>query len=204
MKKKIFICIIIIILMVGVFFIGRQVGLNNEESKTTTVTKTETVSKQELKQTLSASGYATAKTTEKLSLTTTKYFSAMCVEVNDTVSKGENILEYTDGTYLTAPYDCYISELDLPDTGSQITTDNYVKIQSKNVLLATFNVSEKNVTNIDVGDKATIKIKSLDKEYTGYVTYVSNTASNSKFEVKVEFINDGNIKLGMSSNITIE
>ena len=153
---------------------------------------------------VSTSSQISSALEENTDLHTGYYLSEVYVEENQFVAKGENILKYSNGTYLTAPYDCYISELNLPDTGSQITTDNYVKIQSKNVLMTTFNVSEKNIANIDIGDKVTIKIKSLDKEYTGYVTYVSNTASNNKFEVKVEFINDGNIKLGMSANISIE
>lgn len=141
---------------------------------------------------------------ENVDLHTGYYLEEVYVEENQFVSKGENILKYSNGTYLTAPYDCYISSISLPDEGSQITSDNYVKIQSKNALSISVNVSEKNVANVDVGDKATIKIKSLDKEYTGYVTYVSNTASNSKFEVVINFVNDGDIKIGMSSSVTIE
>jgi len=41
MKKKIFIIVLICILLVGVFFIGRQVGINQQENSTSTVTKTE-------------------------------------------------------------------------------------------------------------------------------------------------------------------
>ena len=35
----------------------------------------------------------------------------MCVEEDDTVKKGENILKYTNGTYLVAPYDSVITEM---------------------------------------------------------------------------------------------
>lgn len=66
----------------------------------------------------------------------------MCVEEDDTVKKGENILKHTNGTYLVAPYDSVITEM-------------------------------------------------------------SNTASNGKFTVTVEFDNDGDVMLGMTVDINI-
>lgn len=42
MKKKILLIILIILLIVGSFVIGRQVGLNTEDSKTKTIIKEET------------------------------------------------------------------------------------------------------------------------------------------------------------------
>ena len=41
----------------------------------------------------------------------------MCVEEDDTVKKGENILKYSNGTYLVAPYDCVITEINIPESG---------------------------------------------------------------------------------------
>ena len=79
MKKKILIIILIILLTGGAFIVGRQVGLNTEDSKTKTVITEETVSNHDIKKTLTGSGQVSAKTTEKLGLTTTKYFKAMCV-----------------------------------------------------------------------------------------------------------------------------
>ena len=116
MKKKILLIIFIIIVVIGSFIIGRQVGLNTEDDKTQTVTREETVSNHDIKKTLSATGTVSAKTTEKITLATTKYFKAMCVEEDDTVKTGENILQYTNGTYLVAPYDCVIISLNLPET----------------------------------------------------------------------------------------
>ena len=83
MKKKILIIILIILLTGGAFIVGRQVGLNTEDSKTKTVITEETVSNHDIKKTLTGSGQVSAKTTEKLGLTTTKYFKAMCVEEDD-------------------------------------------------------------------------------------------------------------------------
>ena len=42
-----------------------------------------------------------------------------------------------------------------------------------------------------------------DKEVSGYITDISSTATSGKFTVIVEYDNDGEIKLGMTVNITI-
>ena len=108
MKKKILLIILVLLLIGGSFVVGRQVGLNTEDSKTRTIIKEETVGKQDIKKTLTSSGEVQAKTTEKLELSTSYYFKAMCTEDDDTVKSGENLLEYTNGTYLTAPYDLVV------------------------------------------------------------------------------------------------
>ena len=120
MKKKIFIILIIILVMVGVFFLGRQVGLNEEQGSTKIVKSEEKVSTQTIKKTLTSSGTVESKETEKIELNTSKYFEAMCVEVDDTVSKGDKILKYTDGTYLKATNDCVIISTNLPETENKI------------------------------------------------------------------------------------
>ncbi|CDE24407.1 putative uncharacterized protein [Clostridium sp. CAG:440] len=122
MKKKILIIILIILLVGGVFFVGRQVGLNTKDNKTKTIITEEIVSNHDIKKTLTGSGQVLAKTTEKLELTTTKYFEAMCVEEDDTILKGENILKYTNETYLTAPYDLVIESISVPETKAKCTS----------------------------------------------------------------------------------
>ncbi len=59
--------------------------------------------------------------TEKLELHATYYLEECFVEEDDSVSSGENILEYTNGTYLTAPYDCIITTLNIPDEEEKCT-----------------------------------------------------------------------------------
>ncbi|MBR2587589.1 MAG: hypothetical protein IKD77_00065 [Bacilli bacterium] len=105
MKKKILLIIFIMLLVGSSFIVGRQVGLNTEDSKTKTIVKEEMVGTEDIKKTLTGSGQVSSKTTEKLDLSTSYYFKTMCVEDDDTVKEGENILQYTNGTYLTAPYD---------------------------------------------------------------------------------------------------
>ena len=132
MKKvqKIFVTIILIaIIGTTMFFIGKQIGLNTDKSSTSTTIEEVTVENQTIKKTITSSGEIKSTSTEKLSLETTKYFETMCVENDDTVKTGENILKYTNGTYLTAPYDLVISSSSVPETGKKATSSNYVEVQ---------------------------------------------------------------------------
>ena len=158
MKKKILISIFIILLIVGAFFVGRQVGLNTEESRTKTVISEEIVSKHDIKKTLTGSGQVSAKTTGKLELTTTKYFKAMCVEEDDTVLEGENILEYTNGTYLTATYDLVIESISVPDTEAKCTSSNYIEVSNLTTLQTTISISENEIGEIKKGQEVEITL----------------------------------------------
>ena len=156
MKKKILLIIFIIIVVIGSFIIGRQVGLNTEDDKTQTVTREETVSNHDIKKTLSATGTVSAKTTEKITLSTTKYFEAMCVEEDETVKAGENILQYTNGTYLVAPYDCVIISLNVPETENKCTSSNYIEISNLDTLTTTISINENEINEVAVGQEVEI------------------------------------------------
>ena len=132
------------------------------------------------------------------------YLEEVYVTQNQYVEKGSNILKYTNGTYLTAPYDCSVTEINLPETEGKLLNSHYVEIASNNILSVTVNVDESNINKINIGQEVKINITTLEKEYTGYVTNIASTASNGKFKVTIEFENDGNIKLGMTANVEME
>jgi uncharacterized protein YxeA len=141
--------------------------------------------------------------TEYVELHATYYLEEVYVEENEFVEAGENILKYTNGTYLVAPYDCYIIKLNLPDLEGKALNNHYVEISSSNSLMVTMNVDETNIEKISVGLEATIEVTSLDKTYKGNVTHVASTGSNGKFEIEIEFENDADIKIGMTSTVSI-
>ncbi len=140
---------------------------------------------------------------ENIELHATYYLEEIYVESNSYVAKGDKILKYTNGTYLTAPYDCYVVELNVPDVEGKCLNSHYVKIQSKKILTVSMEVSEKNINKVSIGQEAKINILSLEKTYTGYITHRGSTESNGKLTVDIEIENDENIKLGMTSNIEI-
>jgi hypothetical protein len=141
--------------------------------------------------------------TEKIELHTTYYLEEVNVEENEFVAEGENILKYTNGTYLVAPYDCYIISLNLPDLEGKVLNSHYIQISSANSLMTTMNIDETNIDRISVGSEATIKVTSLGKTYTGYITHIASTGKSGKYEIEVEFENDGDAKLGMTAEVSI-
>ena len=209
MKKKILLIILVLLLIGGSFVIGRQVGLNTEVNKTKTVVKEELVEKQDIKKTLTSSGEVQAKTTEKLELNTLYYFKAMCTEDDDTVKMGANLLEYTNGKYLTAPYDLVVISHSVPETEDKCTSSNYIEVSDLRTLVTTISINENEINDVEVGQEVQITLTADEsKTYTGKVTKVdsvgSYASSGTTFSATVEFENDGNIKLGMTASCEME
>lgn len=207
--KKIFsIIILIIIISTITFFIGKQIGLNTDISSTNTTIEEKTVSKRTITKTLTATGEIGTATTEKLTIDTTKYFETMCVEDDDTVKKGENILKYSNGTYLEAPYDLVISSYSVPDTGEKATSNNYIEVKGLSDLTTNLTINENEIANISINQEVEIVLTAdTSKTYTGTITKIDGvgtySSSGTTFSVTVNFENDGNARLGMSVSCTI-
>ena len=153
--------------------------------------------------TLNENSEVTSAISENIELHATYYLSEVCVEEKQFVEKGANILKYTNGEYLTAPYDCYIVELNLPEIEDKCLNSHYVQIESKNMLSVSMKVDETQINNIDIGKEATIEVTAIDKKYTGYITHIGSIASNGKFDVTIEFENDGDVMMGMTAGVEI-
>lgn len=153
----------------------------------------------------SGTSEVSSRITEKLELHATYYLEESYIQTNQLIKAGENILKYTNGTYLTAPYDCVITEINIPDKEAKCTNDHYVQISSNNTLMVKFNVDETKIDTISLGQEASVKISAYEnKVLDGVVTNISSTASNGKFTVTVEFENDGEVKIGMTTVVTIK
>ena len=155
-------------------------------------------------ETLSSTSEVKSALIENVELHATYYLEEVYVEENTYAQKGEKILKYTNGTYLTAPYDCYIVELNVPDEEGKCLNSHYVQIQSKNILTVSMKIDETKINKVNVGDEVQITVSAIDKTYTGYITHIGSTASNGKFTIDIEFENDGNVKLGMTSTILLQ
>lgn len=207
-KKALIIVVLIVVVSSITFFIGKQIGLNTDTSSTTTTIEEKIVGTQTIKKTLTSSGEIQTANTEKLELSTLKYFETMCVEDDDTVKTGENILKYTDETYLTAPYDLVISSHSVPETKNKATSSNYIEIKDLDNLLVTLSINENEISNISLEQEVEITLTAdTSKTYTGKITKIDSvgtySASGTTFSVEVSLENDGNIKLGMSVSCTI-
>ncbi len=214
-KKKVFILIlIVVVLVIGLsllLILNKSKGQNNDDGNLENFNQTKQArsmkqsnsQREKSSTTITSTSEVKSALIESVELHATYYLEEIYVENNSYVAKGENILKYTNGTYLTAPYDCYIVELNVPESANKCLNSHYVKIQSKNMLTCSINVKEANINKISVGKEAKITISALEKTYTGYITHIASTASNGNFTVDIEFANDGDVKLGMTSNIEL-
>ena len=142
--------------------------------------------------------------TEKVELHSTYYLEESYIETNKEVKAGEKILKYTNGKYLTAPYDCVIGEINIPNVEEKCTNEHYIEISSNNLLAVQIKVDETKIDAISLGQEAQINIDAYeDKTIIGNITNISSTASNGKFECTVEFENDGEVMLGMTASVKI-
>ena len=207
-KKKILVLVLVGTVSAVTFFIGRQIGLNTDSSSISTIIEEKQVEIRNITKTLTSSGEIQTASTEKIFLTTTKYFETMCVEKDDMVMEGENILKYADGTYLVAPYDCLVSSYSVPTSGSICASSNYIEISNLKNLQISLSINENEISNISVGMEVIITLTAdTSKTYTGKVSKISSVgnyqSSGSTFEVNVSFENDGNAKIGMSVSCEI-
>ena len=206
-KKIIFVILIIIVLVIIGFLVLHKSNNNNYQKNTQTRQnrnlELKNSQKQEASTTLTETSEVKSALIENVELHATYYLEETYVEENSYVAKGDKILKYTNGTYLTAPYDCYIVEIKVPDEKGKCLNSHYVKIQSKNILTVSMGISEKNINKISIGQEVEVTISALEKTYKGYITHIGSTANNGKFTVDIEFENDGNIKLGMTSTVEI-
>lgn len=207
---------LIVVLVIAVFVVG--IILGNIISKVrinqgvTTETSTQIreveVGTQTIENTLTSSGEMLSGGTEKLELSTSKYFKTMCVEEDDIVAAGENILEYSNGTYLTAEYDCLIDSYSVPETGSKCTSSNYIQVQNLETMTMEVQISESEINKVAKGQEVNIQLSAFEnKTYTGTITSINNagtySSSGTTFSATIQFENDGNVKIGMSATCSI-
>ena len=207
-KKILMIAVLLVIVGAVTFFVGKQIGLNTDTSSTSTTIEEVTIGTQTIKKTLTSSGEIKTANTEKLELSTSYYFETMCVEEDDTVKKGDKILKYTNGTYLTAPYDLVISSYSIPETKNKATSSNYIEVQDLDNLIINLSISENEISNVSLKQEVEIVLTAdTSKTYKGKIIKIDSigtySSSGTTFSVQVELKNDGNIKIGMSVSCTI-
>lgn len=207
MKKKIILVIgllFIIIIMTIYMFQNNSKAIDDN---TSTISQAE-ATRQTILNTLSSSGQVNSALTEKVALHATYYFDEIYVEENSAVKEGENILLYTNGTYLKAPYDCVINSINIPNEDEMCTNEHYIEIKTTETLQMSLSLDETELDSIEIGQEAEITLNvNSEKTYKGWVTSVDEVATyssnGSTFNVYVTFANDESIKLGMSATCNI-
>ena len=207
-RKYLIFTIIILVFSLISFYIGKRVGLNTDTTSSNTSIENVKVSKQTITKSITSSGQIEASKTEKLSLNTSYYYSTILVEEEDIVKKGEKIVKYTNGKYLTAPYDLVIVSTSLPNKGKKASSSNYIEVSNIQNVIVNISINESEIPNISTGDNVEIVLTSdSSKKYNGEISKISSvgtySSSGSTFQAIVSLKNDGNIKVGMSVSCTI-
>lgn len=210
-KNKLVWVILALVAILGIIiylYISPSSTATDDNSSSSSTVKEVQVSNQTITKSISSSGEISSAQTETLSLNTSRYFKEILHEKNDSVKAGDNILQYSNGTYLTAPYDCVITEISVPDTGDICTSTNYVKIQSTESLNVTLNIDETEISTVKAGQEAEITISAYNnKKFTGTITKISDigtySSSGSTFAATVTFANDATVKIGMTGDCTV-
>lgn len=214
MKKKkskiIWVILVLVLVLIGIVVVycnqNTTVVATTKDSSTTT--KEVAVSTQTITKTLTSSGEISSSQEENLELNTYRYFKEIYVEENTFIAEGEKILKYTNGTYLTAPYDCVVTKINVPDAGDQCTSQNYITVQNTESLVMTLSIDEEEIGKVAVGQEVEITVNAYeDNTYIGSITKINEIGSyasnGSSFTATVKFENDGNIKIGMSGSATV-
>lgn len=207
MKKKIFILLIAILIIMAIIFITIKSKEDTSKIIETNI-KTAEVTTQSIVTTLTAPGEVQSAQVEKLTLNTSYYYLTMCAEQGELVKEGGNLLKYSNGTYITAPYDCVITGYSVPGVKDICTSSNYIEISSVEDLYMDINIGEDKIDKVTSGQEVDIVVSYDEtKEYKGTISKINaigtkgNGATN--FAAIASMKNDGNLKLGMSATCTI-
>ena len=208
-KKLIKIAIIITVIIIIAIICMKLFGKSNKDYRMMRMPSTDQVksSIQTIENSLSSSGQVSSGLTEKQYLHTGYYFEKLLVSENVLIEEGTKIIEYTNGTYLTAPYDCVVIGTSLPNQDEKCTTSHYVQISSTETLCMNLSVSETDINKIEIGDTVEITMTASGEVINGFITSVSEvgtySSSGSYFSAIVTFDNNGNQKIGMSATCEI-
>ncbi len=124
-----------------------------------------------MQQTLTAAGELTASDSETVDFSTSKTFSAMCVEEGETVEEGQKLIKYSDGTYEEAPISGIVTEIAAPETGTVADSGNTLTIGDISTLSLEITVPEDEINEVSKGDEATVIVNSdVNKEFYGTIT----------------------------------
>jgi HlyD family secretion protein len=131
------------------------------------------------------------------------------VKEGQTVNKGTTLMTFTDGSILQAPAKGTITSLAAGSGDSVQGSTTVAHITDYSSLETTISVDELDITNIEEGQSVEVTASAFpDEKFEGTVTDVASegTSSNgvSTFDVTVQITDPKNLKVGMSTEASIE
>ncbi|MED4073762.1 efflux RND transporter periplasmic adaptor subunit [Priestia endophytica] len=131
------------------------------------------------------------------------------IKEGQTVNKGTTLMTFTDGSILQAPAKGTITSLAAGSGDSVQGSTTVAHITDYSSLETTISVDELDITNIEEGQSVEVTASAFpDEKFEGTVTEVASegTSSNgvSTFDVTVQITDPKNLKVGMSTEASIE
>ncbi|MCY8235211.1 efflux RND transporter periplasmic adaptor subunit [Priestia endophytica] len=131
------------------------------------------------------------------------------VKEGQTVNKGATLMTFTDGSVLQAPAKGMITSLAVDSGDSVQSSATVAHITDYTALETTISVDELDITDIKEGQSVEVTASAFpDEKFEGTVTEVASegTSSNgvSTFDVTVQITDPKNLKVGMSTEASIE
>jgi len=205
MKKWIIIAIVIILIAVGGTWIYQK---GKAKQEVTTIIPTAQVQKGTLESKVSGSGSLVPTTDEDIKTDESKIIDEVLVDENQTVSKGDELVTFTDGTDLVAPAAGTITSVNVY-SGSRVNPGQVIAhLTNYKDLSTVIKVDELDIPDVKVGQDVNIIVNAFpDNKYTGKVTSIAKegTVSNgvSSFDVTVHLTSSKNLKPGMTTTADI-
>lgn len=169
-SKKLIAIIIAIMCVVTIVASMALRAHNGNDSDEVTYT-TATAEKNDMKVTLTAAGEIVGAENDTIDFSTSKTFDGMCVEENESVTKGQQLIKYTDGTYEIAAHDGVITYINPPKAGSVADDTNSITLSRTNKLSLEITVPEDQINQIKKGSGAVVVVNSdTAKTFEGKIT----------------------------------
>ncbi|MEY8754722.1 efflux RND transporter periplasmic adaptor subunit [Peribacillus frigoritolerans] len=172
-------------------------------------TVTATVEKGDLEVQISGSGSVAAINSEDITSSVTGEVDEVLVEKNELVEKGDELITFTDGSDpITAPFDGTVKTMDVEEGDRVSSSEVLAHVTDYKKLKTTISVDELDVPSVKKGQTVDIKASAFENEtFTGEVTSVAKegTYENgvSSFDVTIKIDKPGDIKIGMSTEVSI-
>ena len=202
---------LIVIGTVLVLAIGGSVWFFMKDNAEPVIAKsvTATVEKGDLEVQISGSGSVAAINSEDITSSVTGEVDEVLVEKNELVEKGDELITFTDGSDpITAPFDGTVTTMEVEEGDRVSSNEVLAHVTDYKKLKTTISVDELDVPSVKKGQTVDIKASAFEDEtFTGEVTSVAKegTYENgvSSFDVTIKIDKPGDIKIGMSTEVSI-
>ncbi|WHY56742.1 efflux RND transporter periplasmic adaptor subunit [Peribacillus simplex] len=205
MKKLIMICTVLVLAIGG----GAWFFMKDSAEPVIAKSVTATVEKGDLEVQISGSGSVAAINSEDITASVTGEVDEVLVEKNELVEKGDELITFTDGSDpITAPFDGTVTTMDVEEGDRVSSSEVLAHVTDYKKLKTTISVDELDVPSVKKGQTVEIKASAFEDEtFTGEVTSVAKegTYENgvSSFDVTIKIDKPGDIKIGMSTEVSI-